>query len=214
MPRQNSPSDLHREHRPAPHHRLRWHRDVARPGRPADPHATRRRHPVRAQHYRRRADLQAAERLSGLRIHAAVHRRGHGRRPGRPLPQRHRLKPFRGRCFRHRRPQALSQARQSHRRILPDLGIQHRLRAGGGPGVRSLEDGDEFPCGFGGSETSGSLCPGISQGIARGPGHRLSQTLSRPRRGQSRHSPGTSIDQQILEEALGGRPVSLPDLAP
>ena len=40
------------------------------------------------------------------------------------------------------------------------------------------------------------------------------QAFSRPRRGQPRHSPGTPLDQQVVEEALGGRPVSLPDLAP
>ncbi len=100
------------------------------------------------------------------------------------------------------------------RRILPDVGIQHRLRARSRPGIRSVKNSDEFPRRFSGSETGGSLCPGISQGIARRQCCRLRQTLSRPGRGQSRHPPGTSLHQQALEKDLGGRLVSLPNPAP
>ena len=39
--------------------------------------------------------------------------------------------PFRRRRLRHRQPQTFPQARQIDRRILPDVRVQHRLRAGG-----------------------------------------------------------------------------------
>ena len=64
-----------------------------RPRFPAHTRSTRRRHSLRAQHRRRRADLQAAQGLPGLRLDSAVPLCGHGRRHGRPLPQRHRPGP-------------------------------------------------------------------------------------------------------------------------
>ena len=116
MPRQNNSSDLHRDIGQLLIIGFDGTEMSSRLADSADPRSTRRRHPVRAQHHWWRANLQPAERLSGLRIHTPVHRRGHGRRPGRSLPQHQRLKPFCRRRLRHRRPQALSQTRQSHRR--------------------------------------------------------------------------------------------------
>ena len=67
--------------------------------------------------------------------------------------------------FATRRPQALPQARQSNRRVLPDTGIQHRLRAGRRPRFRSVKNSNEFPRRFRRSETGGPLRPRISQRI-------------------------------------------------
>ena len=157
--------------------------------RPAHSHSTRRRHPVRAQYYRRRANLQAAQRLPGLRFHPAVHLRGHGRRPCRPLPQCHRPDSFRRRRLCHRRPQAISQARQSHRRILPGLGF-------------NTDFAPVVDLAFEASKTvmsSRAVSADPKQAVlyareflprtARGQRRWFSQTFSGAGRSQSRHSP-------------------------
>ena len=58
------------EDRPTAHHRLRRHRDVAATRFPAHSNPAGRRDSFRSQYHRRRADLQAAQRLPGLRFHA------------------------------------------------------------------------------------------------------------------------------------------------
>ncbi len=122
---------------------------------------------------------------------------------------------FRRRCLCHRQPQALPQARQSDRRILPDVGIQYRLRAGRRSRIRSLEDGDEFARGFGRSESRRSSMPA----------NFWQDCASANVVGSAKHFPGLGeanldthhelpVRQQVVEEALGGRHVSLPDHAP
>ncbi len=215
MPRNISSSESSQQYRSTADHRLRRHRNVLRPRCSADSPAAGRRHPLRPQHYRRRPNLQAAQRLPGLRLDPALHRRGHGRRPRRPLSQRHRPNPFRCRCLRHRRSQAFPQARQSDRRILPDVGIQYRFRSGGRPRIRSLEDGHEFPRRFCRSQSRRSSMPAnFCKGLRAANVVGSAQALSRPRRSQPRYPPGTSVHQQVVEEDLGRRLVSLPNAAP
>ena len=79
----------------------------------------------------------------------------------------------------------------------------------------AFKNGHEFPRRFRRSETSGPLRPGISR----------RDCAQRDVIGSAKHFPGlgeanldthhgTPVDQQVVEEALGGRPVSLPDFAP
>ena len=66
---------------------------------------------------------------------------------------------FGGGCLRHRRSQALSQARADHRRELPRARIQCGLRARARSGLRSFAQRDGLARGVGGSAGNGDCMP-------------------------------------------------------